>query len=200
MADNDDIGGDAYGFDTTDLSDTAFNGDDSDSGGGGGSREYNGAGSQFDDGGDGGGGDNLGVFGFCEGEDQPHTTTLVYLLMMNQGMPPSIETFSVAEDLRQAQHADFVVATNPTTDAVEPSHSVSDSLDFGDAGEGGNIHHECNPCIVQPLNQINAPSKATFHSVPSNILTASLLSSLQHTPGLYTIPSPNCPLTRSVAN
>ena len=48
MADNNDIGGDAYGFDTIDSSDTASSGDDSDSGGGGGSREYNGAGFQFD--------------------------------------------------------------------------------------------------------------------------------------------------------
>ena len=36
MADNDDIGGDAHGFDTSDSSDTASNGDDLDSGGGGG--------------------------------------------------------------------------------------------------------------------------------------------------------------------
>ena len=34
MADNNDIGGDAHGFDTSDSSDTASNGDDSDSGGG----------------------------------------------------------------------------------------------------------------------------------------------------------------------
>ena len=45
MADNDDIGGDAHGFDTSDSSDTASSDDDSDSGGGGGSREYNSAGS-----------------------------------------------------------------------------------------------------------------------------------------------------------
>ena len=76
MVDNDNIGGDAYGFDTIDSSDTASDGDDSDSGGGGGSREYNGAGSKFD-GGSGGSGDNLGVFDFCEGEDQPHATTPV---------------------------------------------------------------------------------------------------------------------------
>ena len=48
MADNDDIGDDAHGFDTGDSSDTASSGDNSDSGGGGGSREYNAAGSQFD--------------------------------------------------------------------------------------------------------------------------------------------------------
>ena len=45
MADNDDIGNDAYGFDTIDSSDTTSNGDDSDPRGGGGSREYNDAGS-----------------------------------------------------------------------------------------------------------------------------------------------------------
>ena len=45
MADNDNIGGDAHGFDNIDSSDTASNGDDSDFGGGGESREFNGAGS-----------------------------------------------------------------------------------------------------------------------------------------------------------
>ena len=86
--------------------------------------------------------------------------------------------------------------TNPTTDAVEPSHFASDSLDFKDAGEGGNIHQECNPYIVEPPDQINAPSRATSPKVPSNTITAPLPSSLQHTPGLCTIPSPNRPLTR----
>ena len=76
MADNDNIGGDAHGFDNIDSSDSASNGDDSDFRGGGGSREYNGAGSQFDGGG-GGGDDNFGVFDFCEGEDQPHATAPV---------------------------------------------------------------------------------------------------------------------------
>ena len=76
MANNDNIGGDAHGFDTIDSSDIASNGDDSDSGIGGGSREYNGAGSQFDGGG-GGGGNDLGVFNFYEGEDQPHATAPV---------------------------------------------------------------------------------------------------------------------------
>ena len=149
MANNDDIGGDALVFDTIDSSDTASNGDDSDSGGGGGSREYNDAGSQFDDG---GGSDsaNLGVFDFCEGEDQPHATVHIPPVDDQPRDPPLIETFSIAEDLRQARHADSVVATNPTIDAVEHSHSASDSLDFGDAGEGGNIHQECNPGIVEP--------------------------------------------------
>ena len=139
MADNDNIGDDAHGFDTGDSSDTASSGDDSDSGGGGGSREYNIAGSQFDGAG-GSGGADLGVFDFCEGEDQPQATAPVPPVHDEPRDAPSIATFSVAEDLRQARHADFVVATNPTTNAVEHSHSASDSLDFGDAGEGGNIH------------------------------------------------------------
>ena len=167
MADNDNIGGDAYGFDTIDSSDTASTGDDSDSGGGGGSREYNDVGSQFDGGG-GGGGADLGVFDFCEGEDQPHATALVPPIDDEPRDAPSIEMFSISEDLRQARHANSVVATNPTTDAVKYSHSASDSLDFGDAGEGGNIHQECNPCIVEPPDQINAPSRAASSSVPPN--------------------------------
>ena len=76
MADNDNIGGDAHGFDNIDSSDSAFDGNDSDFGGGGGSREYNGAGSEFDGGG-GGSGDDFGVFDFCEEEDQPHATAPV---------------------------------------------------------------------------------------------------------------------------
>ena len=80
--------------------------------------------------------------------------------------------------MQQARYADSVVATNPTTDAVEHSHSVSDSLDFGDAGEGGNIHQECNPGIVEPPDQINAPSRAASASVPPTTLTASLPSRL----------------------
>ena len=199
MTNNDNIGGDAHGFDTIDSSDTASNGDNSDSGGGGGSREYNGAGSQFNGGG-GSGSDDLGVFDFCEGEDQPHATTPVSPVddELKDALP--IETFSVVEDLRQARHADSLVATNPTIDEVEPSHSASDSLDFGDAVEGGNIHQECNPCIVEPPDQINPPSRATSLSVPPNTLTAPLPSNLQHTPGLCTIPSPTRPLIRSVAN
>ena len=102
--------------------------------------------------------------------------------------------------MRQARHADSVVATNPTIDAIEHSHSASDSLDFGDAGEGGNIHQECNLSIVEPPDQINAPSRAASPSVPPNTLTAPLPSRLQHTPRLCTIPSPNRPLTHSVAN
>ena len=199
MADNDDIGGDANGFDTIDSSDTASNGDDSDSGGGDGSRKYNGAGSQLDGGG-GDGGADLGIFNFCEEEDQSHATAPVPPLDDEPRDAPSIETFSVAEDLQQARHADSVVAMNSTIDAVEHSHSVSDSLDFGDAGEGGNIHKECNPGIVRPPDQINAPSRAASPSVPLNTLTVLLPSRLQHTPGLCTIPSPNRPLTRSVAN
>ena len=177
MADNDDIGGDAHGFDTTDSSDIASSGDDLDSGGSGGSREYNDAGSLFDGGG-GGGGADLGVFDFCEGEDQPHATAHVPPIDDEPRDVPSIETFSIAEDLRQARHADSVVATNPTIDAVEHSHSASDSLDFGDAGEGGNIHQECNPGIVELPDQINAPSRAAPLSVPPNTLTAPLSSRL----------------------
>ena len=89
---------------------------------------------------------------------------------------------------------------NPTTNEVEPSHSASDSLDFRDAGEGGNIHQECNPCIVEPPDRINAPSRATSPSIPPNTLTAPLSTSLQHSLGLCIVPSPNRPLTRSVAN
>ena len=101
MVDNDNIGGDAHGFDTIDSSDTAFDGDNSDSGGGGGSREYNGAGSQFDGGGgSGGGGDDLGVFDFCEGEDQAHATALVPPVDDEPRDALPIETFSIAEDLR----------------------------------------------------------------------------------------------------
>ena len=68
MADDDNIGGDAHGFDNIDSSDSTFDGDDSDSGGGGGSREYNDAGSEFNGGG-GSGDDDFGVFDFCKGED-----------------------------------------------------------------------------------------------------------------------------------
>ena len=67
-------------------------------------------------------------------------------------------------------------------------------------GEGGNIHQECNPGIVEPPDQINAPSRKSSPSVPLTTLTTLLPSRLQHTPGLCTIPSLNCPLTRSVAN
>ena len=73
-------------------------------------------------------------------------------------------------------------------------------MDFGDAGEGGNIHQECNPSTIEPHDQINAPSRATSHSVPPNTLTVPLHNSLRHTLGLCTIPSLNRPLTRSIAN
>ena len=199
MADNDDISGDAHGFDTIDSSDSACDGDDSNSEGGGGCREYNGVDSQFDGGG-GGGGDDLGVFDFCEGENQPHATVPIPPVDDEPRDASSIETFSIAQDLRQARHADSVVPMSPNTDTVEPSHSASDSLDFRDAGEGGNILQECNPCIVEPPDQINALSRATSPSIPPNMLMAPLPSSLQHTSGLCTIPSPNRPLTHSVAN
>ena len=178
MANNDDIGGDAHGFDTSDSSDTASSGDDSDSGGGGGSRKYNGVGSQFDGGG-GSGSADLGVFDFCVGEDQPHATAPAPPVDDEPRDAPSIATFSVAKDLRQARHADFVVATNPTTtNAVEHSHFASDSLDFEDVGEGGNIHKECNPGIVEPSDQINASSRAASPSIPPTTITASMPSRL----------------------
>ena len=199
MVDNDNIRGDAHGFDNIDSSDSAYDGDDSDFGGGGGSREYNGGGYEFDGSG-GGGGDDFGVFDFCEGEDQPHATAPVPPVDVKQRDAPPIQTFSVAKDLRQTRHANSVVVTNPTTDKVEPSHSASDSLDFGDAGKGGNIHQECNPCTIEPLDQINASSRATSPSIPPNTLTAPLPTSLQQSPGLCKVPSPNCPLTRSIAN
>ena len=71
MADNDNIGGDAHGFDNIDSSNSVSDGDDLDFRGGGGSREYNCASSEFHGGG-GGGGDDFGVFDFCKGEDRPH--------------------------------------------------------------------------------------------------------------------------------
>ena len=73
-------------------------------------------------------------------------------------------------------------------------------MDFGDAGEGGNIHQECNADIVEPPDEINAPSRAASPSIPPTTITASLPSRLQHTPGFCTIPSHNCLLTRSIAN
>ena len=164
-------------FDNIDSNDSASNGDDLDSGGGGGSREYNGVGSEFDGGG-GGGSDDFGVFDFCKGEAQPHATAPVPPIDDERRDAPPIQTFSVAEDLRQARHANSIVVTNPTTDKVEPSHSASDSLDFGDASEDGNIHQECNPCNVEPPDQINASSRATSPSVPPNTLTAPLSTNL----------------------
>ena len=137
MADKDNIGGDAHGFDNIDSSDSAFDGDNSDFEGDGGFREYNGAGFEFDGDG-GGGGDDFGVFDFCEGDDQPHATMSIPHVDDEPRDAPSIETFSVVEDLRQTRHGDFVVM-NPTTNKVEPFHSTSDSLDFGDAGKGGNF-------------------------------------------------------------
>ena len=101
MADNDNIGDDAHGFDNINSSDTASDGDDSNSGGGGGSREYNDVGSQFNGGSGGCGDDHLGVFDFCEGEDQPHATALVPPLDDEPRDAPPIETFSVVEDLQQ---------------------------------------------------------------------------------------------------
>ena len=108
--------------------------------------------------------------------------------------------FSVAEGLRQVRHADSMVVTNPTTDEVESSQSTSDSLDFRDIGEGGNIHQECNPCNVEQPEHMNAPSRTTSPSVPLNMLIVPLPTNLQQSPGLYTVPSLNRPLTRNIAN
>ena len=96
MADNDDIWGDAHGFDNIDSSDSASDGDDSDFGGGCGCREYNDVDSEFDGGGS-SGGDDFGVFDFCEEEDQPHAIAPVPPVDDEQRDAPPIETFSVAE-------------------------------------------------------------------------------------------------------
>ena len=77
---------------------------------------------------------------------------------------------------------------------------MSDSLDFKDAGEGGNVHQECSPCNVESLKQMNALSRITSPNVPLDILTAPLSTNLLQSPGLCTLPHPNCPLTCSVAN
>ena len=129
MADNNNIGGDAHGFDNIDSSNNAFDGDDSDSRGGGGSRKYNGGGYEFD-GGSSGGSDDFGAFDFREGDNQPHATMPVPPANDKPRDDPPIQTFSIAEGLRQIQHADSMVVTNPTTDEVEPSQPVSDSLDL----------------------------------------------------------------------
>ena len=102
MVDNDNIGGDAHGFDNIDSSDSASDGDNSDFETSGKSTEYNSARSEFDGGGGGGGGDDFGVFDFCEGDDQSHTTVPVPPVDDEPRDAPQIETFSVAKDLRQA--------------------------------------------------------------------------------------------------
>ena len=111
MANNDNIGGDAYGFDNIDSSDSTSDGDDSDSGGGGGSREYNGAGFEFDDGGggsreynaagsefdDGGGGgsDDFGVFNLARKRTNHMLLRPYHLLMTNQGMSPQLKCLAL---------------------------------------------------------------------------------------------------------
>ena len=93
-----------------------------------------------------------------------------------------------------------MVATNPTIDEVEPSQLGSDSLDFRDAGKGGNIHQECNPCNVEPPKKMNAPSRTMSPNIPLDMLMAPLPTNLQQSSGLSTLLPPNCPLIRSVAN
>ena len=98
MADNDNIGGDDYGFDSIDSSDNASDGDNSDSRGAGGPREYNGGGYGFD-GGSGGGGDDFGVFDFCEGDDQPHATMPIPPTDDEPRNAPPIQALNIAEGL-----------------------------------------------------------------------------------------------------
>ena len=73
MANKDNIWDDDYGFDSIDSSNNGSDGDNSNSEGGGWSREYNGGGYEFD-GSSSGGGDDIRVFDFREGDDQPHAT------------------------------------------------------------------------------------------------------------------------------
>ena len=113
---------------------------------------------------------------------------------------PPIQTFSVAEVLRQVPHGDTMVVANPTINEVKPSQHVTDSLDFGDAHEGRNVHQECNPCNVEPVEQMNAPSRITSPNISLDMLTAPLSTNLAQSLGLCTLPPPNRPLTRSVAN
>ena len=98
MADNNNIGGDDYGFDNIDSNDNGFDGDNSDSGGGGGSREYNGGVYEFD-GGSGGGINDFGVFDFHEEDDQPHANMRVSPIDDEPRDVPPIQTFSIAEGL-----------------------------------------------------------------------------------------------------
>ena len=86
MADNDNTGDDAHGFDNIDSSDSASDGDDSDFGGGGGSREYNSADSEFD----GGGGGAVTILEYLNFSRERTNHMLLHpyhLLMTNQWMP-----------------------------------------------------------------------------------------------------------------
>ena len=199
MADNDNIGGDNYGFDNIDSSNNASDGDDSDSGGGGGSREYNGGGYEFD-GGSGGHSDDFGVFDFYEGDDQPHATMHVPPADDESRDAPLIQTFSVAGGLRQVPHGDTMVVANPTIDEVESSQFMTDSLDFENVGEGGNVHQECNPCNVEPLEHMNILLKIMSPNVPLDMLTAPLSTNLLQSLRLCTFSPSNCPLTHNLAN
>ena len=199
MADNDNIGGDNYGFDNIDSSNNASDGDDLDSRDGGGSREYNGGGYEFN-GDSGGDDDDFGVFDFREQDNQPHATMLVPPVDDEPMDAPPTQIFSVAEGSQQVPYGHSMVVANPTTNEVEPSQPVSDSLDFRDASKGGNIHQECNPCNVEHPGQMNPPSRTTSPNVPLDILTAPLPTNLLQSLGICTLPTPNRPLTRKVAN
>ena len=75
-----------------------------------------------------------------------------------------------------------MVAANSTIDEVELSQPVSVLLDFGDAGKGGNVHQECNPCNVEPPKHMNAPSRITSPNVPLDMIIAPLSINLSQTP------------------
>ena len=158
MADNDNIRGDDYGFDNIDSDDNGFDGDEVDFEGGGGSQEYNGGGYEFD-GGSGGNGDDFGVFNFREEDDQSNAIMLVPPVDDKLRDIPRIQTFSIAEGLRQVPHGDTMVVANSTIDKVEPSQPMSDSVDFGDADKGGNVHQECNPYNVELLEHLLGESR-----------------------------------------
>ena len=170
MIDNYNIGGDDYGFDNIDSSDNASDGDDSDSGGAGGSREYNNGGYEFDRS-SGRSGDDFGVFNFWEGDDEPHATIPVPPAGDKPRNASPIQTFSIVEGLQQIYME--ILWLWPTLLLTRLNLlTVSDSLDFGDAGKGGNIHQECNPCNVEPPKQMNVFSRITSPNVPLDMLTA----------------------------
>ena len=118
MVENNNIESEDYGFDNIDLSNNGSNGDDLNSRGGGKSRKYNSGGYEFDDDSS-GGDDDFGVFNFCKGDDQPHATMPIPLADDEPRDAPPIQTFSIAEGLRQVPHKDTMVVANPTIDEVE---------------------------------------------------------------------------------
>ena len=199
MVDNDNIGRDDYGFDNIDSSNNGSNGDDLDFGGDGRFRKYNDGGYEFNGGSD-GSGDNFEVFDFHKGDNQPHAIIHVPPTDNEPRDAPPIQTFSIAEGLQQVPHGDTMVVANPTIDEVEPSQPMNDSLDFGDTGEGSNVHEECNSCNVEPPEQMNASSRITSPNVPLDMLTTPLSTNLLQSPGLCTLPPPNRSLTHNIAN